>query len=65
MGFLFGSTKTPAPIEPPSPPTVDEAARSRDLADVGRRRRGRLANIFAGKSDKDSTTGAAKILTGG
>lgn len=40
----------PTPPPPPAPPpTIDEAARSADEADKLRRRKGRLATVFAGR----------------
>lgn len=53
---------TPAP-PPPPPPTVDEAARSSEEADKLRRRRGRLASIFAGRQGGAAPV-AQKSLTG-
>lgn len=41
--------KVVIPAPPPPPPTIDEAARDAEEADKLRRRKGRLATIFAGK----------------
>lgn len=41
--------KMVAPAAPPPPPTIDEAARASEEADKLRRRRGRLATVFAGQ----------------
>lgn len=54
---------TPPPAAPP-PPTVDEAARNAEEADRMRRRKGRLATIFAGALKKTGTEVSQKSLTG-
>lgn len=46
--------KAPAPPPaPPPPPTIDAAAMASEEADKLRRRKGRLATIFAGKRGAD------------
>lgn len=62
---------TPKPVKPPTPPpapppppTTDDAARNSDEADKLRRRRGRLATIFAGQRGGGTATVAQKSLTG-
>lgn len=55
------------PAAPPPPPTVDEAARNSEEADKLRRRKGRLATIFAGRSESAGAAPqqvATKSLTG-
>lgn len=51
------------PPPPPPPPTIDEAAMRSEEADKLRRRRGRLASIFAGNAGGPTPT-ATKSLTG-
>lgn len=53
---------TPPPAPPP-PPTIDEAARQSEESDKLRRRKGRLATIFAGQRG-GATPVAQKSLTG-
>lgn len=56
--------KMPAPPPlPPPPPTIDEAARASEDADKLRRRKGRLATIFAGQGTRVAPV-ATKTLTG-
>lgn len=56
--------KSPAPPPaPPPPPTVDQAARDSEEADKLRRRKGRLATIFAGMQGGATPT-SQKSLTG-
>lgn len=55
------------PAPPPPPPTIDEAARNSEEADKLRRRRGRLATIFAGRrgmAGGGTATVSNKTLTG-
>lgn len=61
---------TPKPVKPPTPPpapppppTIDEAARNSEEADRLRRRKGRLATIFAGQRGGAAPV-AQKSLTG-
>lgn len=56
--------QTPAPAPPP--PTIDQAQVNADQADRLRRRRGRLATIFAGKRTGGGAapTAAPSTLTG-
>lgn len=58
--------KQPAPpAAPPPPPTVDQAAQNSEEADKLRRRKGRLATIFAGRQAQSGPAPAAtKTLTG-
>ena len=53
--------QTPQPAPPP--PTIDEAQRNADEADKLRRRKGRLATVFAGQRG-GATAVATKTLTG-
>lgn len=53
---------TPPPAPPP-PPTIDEAARDSEEADKLRRRKGRLATIFAGMKGGGAPV-SQKSLTG-
>jgi hypothetical protein len=64
MGFL--RPKTPKIEAAPPPPTVDDAVRSSEEADKLRRRRGRLASIFAGRTPGGGMAPnvATKQLTG-
>lgn len=62
---------TPKPVKPPTPPpapppppTIDEAARNSEEADRLRRRKGRLATIFAGQRGGGAAPVAQKSLTG-
>lgn len=65
MSGLFGGSKTPAAPAPlPPVPTIDEAARERDVNDAMRKRKGRLAAIYAGKTASASSGAATKTLTG-
>lgn len=56
---------TPPPAPPP-PPTIDQAARDSEEADKLRRRKGRLATVFAGRraDQGGATPTATKALTG-
>jgi len=54
----------PPPEAPPPPPTIDEAAQKSEESDRLRRRKGRLATIFAGKVKQAPTQVAQKTLTG-
>lgn len=54
---------TPPP-PPPPPPTIDEAARSSEEADRLRRRKGRLATIFAGQKGGGAAPVSTSTLTG-
>ncbi|MBP6748417.1 MAG: hypothetical protein KA144_02155 [Xanthomonadaceae bacterium] len=55
--------RTPEPAPPP--PTIDQAQVNADQADRLRRRRGRLATIFAGKSGGGSApTAGTNTMTG-
>lgn len=67
MSGLFSKPKMPAVQEPPPPPTIDDAARERDLNDTMRRRKGRAAALYAGKTGGSTAGvgGATKTLTGG
>lgn len=71
MSGLFSSPKMPTPVAPPAapppPPTIDDAARERDLNDAMRRRKGRAAALYAGKTGGSTAGvgGATKTLTGG
>ena len=60
--------KAPAPpAAPPPPPTIDAAARAAEDADKLRRRKGRLATIFAGVRQRvngASVETVKKTLTG-
>lgn len=64
MGFM--RPKVPKVEAPPPPPTVDEAVRSSEEADKLRRRRGRLASIYAGRMQGGGAAPmvATKQLTG-
>jgi hypothetical protein len=64
MGFM--RPKVPKVEAPPPPPTVDEAVRSSEEADKLRRRRGRLATVYAGRMAGGGMAPAvaAKQLTG-
>lgn len=63
MGFM--RPKVPKVEAPPPPPTVDEAVRSSEEADKLRRRRGRLATVFAGRMQGGGAAPvASKQLTG-
>lgn len=56
--------KAPAPPPaPPPPPTIDEAARESEEADKLRRRKGRLASVFAGRQGGAAPV-SQKSLTG-
>ena len=57
--------KAPAPpAPPPPPPTIDEAARASEEADKLRRRKGRLATLFAGATGGGTKPLIGKTLTG-
>lgn len=62
----FSKPKIPKQEAPPPPPTVDEAVRSSEEADKLRRRRGRLATVFAGRMQGGGMAPqvATKQLTG-
>lgn len=64
MGFM--RPKTPKIEAAPPPPTVDDAVRSSEEADKLRRRRGRLASIYAGRMQGGGMAPnvATKQLTG-
>jgi hypothetical protein len=53
---------TPPPPPPPPPPTIDEAARASEEADKLRRRKGRLATIFAGKRGGAGSVGPHQLI---
>lgn len=55
---LAPDIKTP---DVPSPPTVDEAARTRQSTDRLRRRKGVLANIFAGGTAAAPSVGKSTL----
>lgn len=56
-------TPTPEPAPPP-PPTINEATASAENADKLKRRRGRLATLYAGRSPALSPPAAGKTMTG-
>lgn len=68
MGALFSKPKVPkAPpvVAPPPVPTVDDAAKNTQEADLLRRRRGRAASMVNGASGDASTPSVGtKMLLG-
>lgn len=69
MSSLFKSPQQPAAPAPvivqAPPPTVDNAAASREQADMARKRRGRAATLLTGSSGAGAPTDVAvKTLTG-
>lgn len=54
---------TPPPAPPP-PPTTDDAARESEESDRLRRRKGRMATIFAGQRGGGATPVSTNALTG-
>jgi hypothetical protein len=64
--MTFSKPKIPKQEVAPPPPTVDEAVRSSEEADKLRRRRGRLATVFAGRMPGGGAAPsvATKQLTG-
>ena len=53
------------PVAPaPPPPTIDEAAQNTEAADRARRRRGRLANVFASRMGGGGYTASSPTLGG-
>jgi len=62
MGGLFSKPKVP---KPPSVPTIDEAAQTREALDKRRKRRGASAAMLTGAlGDTSPTQTASKTLLG-
>lgn len=57
-----GQPKQPAAPEIPSPPTTDDALKNQQESDRIRKRRGVLANIFAGSNAAAPTVGTKTLL---
>lgn len=60
MSFLLKTPNTPAP---PPAPTIDDAAQNRDGLDRIRKRKGVLANIFAGAQQGSTQSPAVGVKT--
>lgn len=64
MSFLLGKNPSPQPLPPA--PTIGDAGKNRDELDRIRKRKGTLANIFAGANGAaQSPTVGSTTLGGG
>lgn len=70
MEAIFGRQKQPEPPPTPAPvaqtpvPTIDQAARSQDMSDKLRKRRGRLSTILVPEQFGAPAAGAKQQLGG-
>ncbi len=64
MSGLFSKPNIPAPVQPPPPPTVDEARAAVETRDQLVKRRGRRASVLTGDGGAASPTVGKPSLIG-